>query len=196
MGSMLNGLIKDLPTFLAFIVPGFICVLAYRFFSPIKESFSSDSTMYISVMILSVVIQAVVDWAENLWNQQIELIWILLFAMGMGIIGRCIRESKWVDKLLSKVGITFHDDIWEDVLDIKVGQHALVTIEETDYYGILRCIYRKKGETMIVMEDYEPCEEKEKVYHENGGKRIMVINEREVKYMKVFYGSKSRKWDC
>lgn len=191
----MDEFIKDLPTFLVFIVPGFICVLAYQFFSPIKESFSSDSTMYISVMILSVVIQAVVDLVENLLKIQIELVWILLLAIAVGILGRCIRELKWIDKLLSKAGVTFHDDIWEDVLDKNVGQHALVTLEKTDYYGILRCVYRKKGETMIVLEDDDPGEEKETVYHKKGGKRILVINEREVKYMKVFYGPESKKWD-
>ena len=182
--------LKDaLPEILKYIVPGYLCVFTYRTVSPTKSKFESDLSLVISVIILSYVIQAIAELFGS-----VPTLGILGIALAMGFFGKLIRNSELVKNILNNYfSITSQEDVWDDVFDREVGQHARVYLEKenTSYYGELRAMYSSNNGQWLVLQNYAPVEDSKK----NNEKRVVVINLKDVNCTEVYYPAESKKWD-
>lgn len=207
----LAEVIAQLPIIVDYVVPGFVFVNIYFFFT--SRFISNEKYRLVMYVISSSIIQALDKTVLNVLNCRFILenlsviglsktLVVSLSAVGWGIIAIEITESSWFNTLCRLINHkSIHENIFRDVIDYEGSTLELETQDGTVMVGKLHC-HEEKGEgSWFVLSDYVidkiSPEDKQTIRIQStdyANESMVMVRLSDVKQIRIFYGAYKRDW--
>lgn len=159
MGEILK-VIDSLPYVFEYIVPGMIFMLTYRRLAPSGKQVA-DTIFYLSSVIVSVVVESVVNialayMAFNV-DQRIILLISCIICMIAAIILATFKGQEWFSNLSGRFFIkSTNDNIWASLIDFQSGSYLYLYLKNgASVEGYIREIEEKGNDSWIALQSYE-----------------------------------------
>lgn len=181
-----------MPLLLEFLVPGFIFMTMFNYFTSSKIEHSilwSVAISYILKALCSFLHEFIFKDVIFKWNERVII--LVLISIILAIILIRFYESEWLHKIFKFINFkTQHDCIWNDVIDMKRGTTLKVICNDTTYIGILYMFEEHGKDSWFVLSD---CiiQENEESYDSSKSNFPckIVINLNDVKRIELYYGN-------
>lgn len=198
----LHELIYIIPELISLFLSGFIFMTLFNWLTKIQmETYIVGIwSLIISTLIktfctvLHSVILKEIDFDESL-----KILIYVIIAIILVFLTIKIRDSKWIEKILSKTNRkTINNDILDDVIDPDKRTMVVAYLKDSSYYyiGAIRLHEEKGIESYIALIEYCLCnKETDKIicdYSEQ--KSCAIINLQDIERMELIYEENSEKW--
>lgn len=185
---MISELVRNIPEFLLYVVPGYLFLLIYQFMLFKDEDIASKTSHHLlNSLIASFVIKSIFDFIINAVSslnrfvfQSYYLVLILIFSVCLGYLAARFSPSKAAWKLCNLLGIkrTVNENIWNDTIQDDMWVRVWLRSENISYYGQIKYRENFNREPLIVLEYYQILDEYSKpiVDNTNDKKRSVLLN--------------------
>ena len=190
----INAIIEQIPAFCEYLVPGFIFIILFQYFTSRKiKKYIIGVSIAISYFLRALCllfIQIFFYFSHieiNDWY--IRAILLCLVSVSLSLLCIKISESESFSNWFFKVNYkTQHDDIWSDIIDYKNGTTLRIYCTNRIYTGRLH-LYEEKGkDSWLCLSDYL-IEENGKTYdsEDMGYPAKLAIRFSDIEYIELFY---------
>ena len=181
-----------MPLLLEFLVPGFVFMTMFNYFTSSKIEHSilwSVAISYILKASCSFLHEFFLVDIIFEWNERVVIL-VSLSVISAIILIR-FYESKWLHKIFTFINFkTQHDCIWNDVIDMKRGTTLKIICDDAIYIGILDVFEEHGKDYWFVLSDYI-IQENEESYDSSKSNFPckIAINLNDVKRIELYYGN-------
>ena len=207
----LAEVIAQLPIIVDYVVPGFVFVRLYLFFT--SKSITTEKYRLIVYVISSSMIQAIDKTVLNvldgrfIWNKLLSFglnrtLMVSLSAAVWAIIAIMVTESSWFNTLCRQINHkSIHENIFRDVIDYSGSTLELEMKDGTVIVGKLYCHDEKEEASWFVLSDYildksmpEGIQEMRIEASNYDNDSVVMVRLSDVKQIRIFYGKYKRDW--
>lgn len=197
----INTIINILPEIIIYVVPGFLFLSVHNFICAKQKE--ETNNLLIKSIVISYIFINIMKFIELVFKYKFEddlfsLITILLSILSSYYISR-LYNSNVFDKILALLIInkSVHDDIWNDIIDVKHGMYMEVYLpnEKVSYYGQFRNSESKKDNKYIVISNYELKDYNGNIIcdFEHDYSKCVMINTKDISRFEICYNIESYK---